>query len=389
MKKDPLYHFLRKSESCGLLCNQSAWHAGQGYSFHWLQQYARIRKVFIPEHGLFGELQDQVKQDSTQAYRQLDENVEWISLYTAGANGYTATDEQLSSIDTLVIDLQDVGARYYTFIYTIALLFEKITRLQLSIRVVVLDKPNPAGRQVEGSRISATYASFIGYEGLPHRHGLTLGELCHWLRNRLRADWDLVVVPPKKKEWVFIPPSPNIPTRDTCKLYSGQCLWEGTIASEGRGTTLPFQVVGAPWMQWVMSDAWNRKKHPAYDANCFIRPLQFIPVFHKFTNDLCYGIQLLPQKGSDYHSLAHSLKLIHYARERTPQLMWREGSYEAFNQRSAIELLAGDSLVLQYLDHKASWKETAQHLDEEERNWIREATPYLLYKRSLQKLKLN
>lgn len=389
MKKDPLYHFLRKSESCGLLCNQSAWHRGRGYSFHWLQQYTRIHAVFIPEHGLFGELQDQVKQDSTSHYNQLGDTIEWISLYSAQNKSLTATDEQLSSIDTLVIDLQDVGARYYTFIYTIALLFEKITRLELNLQVVVLDKPNPAGRQVEGTAITAPYASFIGYEGLPHRHGLTLGELCHWLRDRLKARWPLVVVPPRKKDWLFIPPSPNIPDVKTCRIYSGQCLWEGTNASEGRGTTLPFQITGAPWMQWVMTDSWNRKNHPAYHPECFIRPLQFIPVFHKFTNDLCYGTQLLVADAKAYHSLAHSLKLMRYMRERSPELAWREGVYEAFNNRPAIELLAGDPLLLNYLDQRANWKEVSGHLDEEERNWIREATPYLLYKKSLQKLKLN
>lgn len=390
MKKDPLHKLLKKSESTGLLCNQSAWHPLTGkYTFQSLAETGKLKKVFIPEHGLFGELQDQVKMDDTSAYQQLAENIEWISLYNSANHSLTASDEQLKAIDTLVIDIQDAGSRYFTFTSTIWLLLKKITELQLTITIIVVDKPNPAGRQVEGTKITGPFASFIGLEGLPHRHGLTIGELCRYFKFKLGACWELIIIPARKKEAVFISPSPNIPAISTCTVYSGQCLWEGTNISEGRGTTLPFEMVGAPIMNWVFTDDWNNPKHPAYNKACFIRPVRFIPVFHKYKDEVCQGLHILPQSKKEYHSLAHSLQLIKYVKERTPGFEWREGRYEAFNDKKAIELLVGDQLLLDYLDNKTSWKEIQLKLDKEEREWIAEATPFLIYKQPLQKLKIK
>lgn len=390
MKKDPLYKLIKKSESIGLLCNHTAWHASTGhYSFQSLAATGKLTQVYIPEHGLFGELQDQAKLDNTSIYSSLGESVEWISLYNSVEQSLTAKDDQLRKIDTLVIDLQDAGSRYYTFISTISLLLKKITYLHLDIKIIVLDKPNPAGRIVEGTRMSKEYASFIGIEGLPHRHGLTIAELCRYLKYKIEGEWELFVYPISQKDYVFIAPSPNIPTVATCNLYSGQCLWEGTNISEGRGTTLPFETIGAPFLDWVFEDEWNNADHPAFHKSCHIRPTRFVPVFHKYTNETCSGLQLLPHGNISYHSLAHSLRLIKYVKEKTASFEWRAGKYEAFNDKKAIELLVGDALLLNYLDDKASWKEVKQKINEEEREWIKEVSPFLIYKPSLQKLKLN
>lgn len=391
MKKDPLYKLLKKSEAIGLLCNQSGWQAGAGkYTFQWLAQQGRLRKVFIPEHGLFGELQDQVKLDDTSLYKNLAGGiVEWISLYNSKDQSLSASAEQLARLDTIIIDIQDTGSRYYTFTSTIWLLCKKIAALKLNIKIIVLDKPNPAGRQVEGTRIKKEYASFIGLEGLPHRHGLTIGELCRYFKNKLDGKWELVIVAPVKKKTVFISPSPNIPTTTTCSVYSGQCLWEGTNLSEGRGTTLPFETIGAPFLNWVFSEDWNNPKHPAFNKHCYVRPLLFMPVFHKFTGETCYGIHLLVHEKSKYHSLAHSLKLIKYVKEKTTAFEWRKGKYEAFNEKNAIELLVGDRLLLDYLENKATWEEVKLNLKEEESGWIKEVSPFLIYKSPLQKLKIK
>jgi uncharacterized protein YbbC (DUF1343 family) len=388
MKKDPLYKLFKKSESTGLLCNQSAWSTREGkYTFQWLAAHARLTKIFIPEHGLFGELQDQVKLDDVSGYKDLAA-VEWISLYNSD-HSLTATEQQLLQLDTLVIDIQDAGSRYYTFTSTVWLLLKRITDLGLPIKIVVLDKPNPAGRQVEGTRMIKKYASFIGLEGLPHRHGLTIGELCRYFKNKLNGKWKLFIYPASKKQTVFIAPSPNIPSAGTCQIYSGQCLWEGTNISEGRGTTLPFEMIGAPFLNWVFNEDWNNSKHPVFNKNCSIRPLRFIPVFHKFSQETCHGIQLLPNKKKDYHSLSHSLQLLKYVKEKSPDFAWRAGKYEVLNDRKAIELLVGDTLLLDYLNNKACWKEVKLKLKEEEHGWIKEATPFLVYTSSLQKLKIN
>ena len=153
----------------------------------------------------------------------------------------------------------------------------------LDITILVLDKPNPAGRGVEGTRMTKEFSSFIGIEGLPHRHGLTIGELCRYFRRKLNATWQLVINPARDKNTIFIPPSPNIPTVNTCRLYSGQCLWEGSNISEGRGTTLPFEMIGSPFLRWLFEEEWNSPKHPAFDKHVYLRPVKFIPVFHKYT----------------------------------------------------------------------------------------------------------
>ena len=390
MKKDPLYKQIKKSESIGLLCNHTGWNATTGlYTFQLLTATGKLKIVFIPEHGLFGELQDQLKLDDTAVYTSLSKQLNWVSLYNSSTHTLTATKEQLASIDTLIIDIQDAGCRYYTFTSTVYLLLEKISQLQLDIKIIVLDKPNPAGRNVEGTRMTTPFASFIGLTGLPHRHGLTMAELCRYFKHRLKGKWELIIYPIRKKEYVFIAPSPNIPSEDVCKIYSGQCLWEGTNISEGRGTTLPFETIGSPFLQWVFEENWNESNHPVFDKGCQIRPTRFIPVFHKYSNETCSGLHLILRDKKKYHSLAHSLRLMQYIREKTPAFEWRKGAYEAFNEKTAIELLAGDRLLLDYLEHKASWKEVTQKLEEEENAWIREVSSFLVYKPTLQTLKLN
>ncbi len=390
MKKPLHYNILKKGSRTGLLCNQTAWHIStKQYTFQSLMGKAELKKIFIPEHGLFGELQDQEKLDVTSCYQFFSAEVEWISLYTTNETSLATSASQLSGIDVLIIDLQDTGSRYYTFITTVWLLLKSITIHHLDITIIVLDKPNPAGRQVEGTRMKQEFASFIGIEGLPHRHGLTIGELCRYFKNKLEADWELVICPIRKKDYHFIPPSPNIPSAQVCSLYSGQCLWEGTNISEGRGTTLPFELIGAPFLNWVFRENWNATRHPVYNKNVYTRPLIFIPSFHKHAQVSCNGLHIMVHNKKKYHSLSHSINLLKFIKEKTPEFSWRQGKYEAFNDKNAIELLAGDQLILDYFDNKNSWKELEVKFKEEEAAWIKEATPFLIYKPSLQQLKIK
>lgn len=389
MKEGALHKLTKRSEAIGLLCNHTSWMSNEGrYSFDVLASKGVLKTIFIPEHGLFGELQDQVKFDDTSLYKPLVGKAQLVSLYSSSTKNLSPSADQLKDIDTFIIDIQDAGCRYYTYTTTIFLILKKITELGLDIKIIVFDKPNPAGRQVEGTRISKEYSSFIGLEGLPHRHGLTIAELCLYFKNKLQANWKLKVIP-ANSNYQFILPSPNMPSLKTCNIYSGQCLWEGTNASEGRGTTTPFEMAGAPFMDWVFADKWNTKKHPVYDKSCYIKPVRFIPAYHKHVNMICNGFHLLPLEKSAYHSLSHSLKLLRYCKERSWGLLWREGAYEAFNDKTAIELLVGDIILLDYLNGKCSWKEVREKLDEEERAWIKEAKQFLLLKTGLRKLNLN
>jgi len=390
MKKLLKYNLIKKSSRIGLLCNQTSWHiAAKKYSFETLIQMGLLKKVFIPEHGLFAELQDQEKLSPVSVYSSFSEKAEWISLYGNDESSLIASAEQLSGIDILIIDLQDTGSRYYTFITTTWLLLKSITELDLDLTIFVLDKPNPAGRQVEGTRMTREYASFIGLEGLPHRHGLTIGELCRYFKYKLNARWNLIIDPARKKDFLFISPSPNIPSVNTCLLYSGQCLWEGTNISEGRGTTLPFEMIGSPFLSWVFNEKWNDPKHPAYNKHAYTRPVKFIPVFHKYISETCSGLHIMLHNKKKYHSLSHSIKLLGYIKNKTGEFAWKEGKYEAFNDKKAIELLVGDQLILDYFDNKSTWQEVKLKLQEEEAAWIKEASSFLIYKPSLQQLKIK
>lgn len=383
-----------KSGKVGLLCNHTAWHPDTGeYLFETLNKKGILRKVFMPEHGLFGELQDQVKLDNTDAYKKLGlDNCEFVSLYGSTEESLAASKESLESIDALIIELQDVGSRYYTFHTTIYNLFKTLKRNSIDLPIYIIDRINPAGRQIEGTMIREEYSSFIGITGLPHRHGLTTGEIAHLFYNELNAKFPLHIISYEAENvnkhllpW-SIPPSPNIPGLFTAHFYSGQCLWEGTNVSEGRGTTRPFEMFGAPFMEILTQynkdkkfSNWNDPNHPLYDPAVYIRWTKFIPVAHKYSNETCFGFQLHPVPGAIYNALAHNLRIIKFIKENCPSFSFREGKYEAGNDKTAIELLVGDSLILDWIENGKQWSEIKDHIKVEEQKWIRKGKKVLLY----------
>ncbi|MDR3350881.1 MAG: DUF1343 domain-containing protein [Prevotellaceae bacterium] len=388
----------------GLLCNQTSWDFTEGcYLFEQLYRRGRLHRLFMPEHGLFAELQDQEALHSGDFYRCLHlDGVDFVSLYGSSEASLSAPPEKLNGLDAIVIDLQDVGCRYYTFISTVEKLFRSLTEYHLEPEVYVLDRPNPAGRQVEGIPISKEYASFIGVEGLPHRHGLTFGELCGFLHHRQGATFPLTVIPyPLDRQYAAplalpgagntyaktpcaIYPSPNIPSACTCLVYSGQCLLEGTNLSEGRGTTRPFEIFGAPFLQPLHEynrthgyHTWNDPQHPLYSEGARLRMLHFIPTFHKYSGDICYGFQL-HLTGKPYHSLLHSLRILRFL-AGFKGFAWREGAYEKGNDKTAVELLAGHALLLDYLKGQATDSELRQALADSEAAWITGTRPFWIY----------
>lgn len=382
----------------GLLCNQAAWHPEYGeYLFETLYKKGLLKRVFMPEHGLFGELQDQVKLDKTDAYNNLEYNeCEFVSLYGTGEESLSARADKLTDIDALIIELQDVGSRYYTFNSTILNLFKTLKKENINLPVYLIDRINPAGRQVEGTMLRKEYESFIGIEGLLHRHGLTIGETAYLLYNEINAKFPLHIISYNAQSisremlpW-SISPSPNIPGLFTCHFYSGQCLWEGTNVSEGRGTTRPFEVFGAPFMESLIKYNnenkflnWNDSAHPIHDPAVFIRWTKFIPVFHKYTSEVCFGFQLHPVPGVQYHALAHNLRIMNFVRTNCSDFAFREGRYEAGNDRTAIELLLGDSVLIDYVNGKHNWDDVKEHMKVEEQKWIRKAKRFMLYEEQL------
>ena len=249
--------FLKKPMA--LFCNHTSYDNGSGrYFLQILEREGNLKKIFIPEHGFFAELQDQEPVDNTSVYSFLSKDTKFISLYgnKREQNGILLRGE-LKEVEVLVIDIQDIGSRYFTYVTLIGNIFDLIHQEGFNIKVIVIDRPNPAGRQVEGTLMTAEYASFIGQEGLPHRHGLTLGEICNYLHVNIKANFPLEVIrysTDSPYDPVEIYPSPNMPSINAVRLFSGTCLLEGTNISEGRGTTRTFEMFGAPFLQFVFSD---------------------------------------------------------------------------------------------------------------------------------------
>ncbi len=383
-----------KNGKLGVLCNQTAWHPEKGeYIFETLSKRGNLKRVFVPEHGLFAELQDQQKLNCCKAYDNLGfKGVEFISLYGDSEENLIASADKFTDLDALIIELQDIGCRYYTYTCTIFNIFKTLKLGEIDLPVYIIDRANPAGRQVEGTALRAGYRSFIGPEGIIHRHGLTIGEIAHYLYNELNAKFPLHIISYRASQgnkdlmpW-SIPPSPNFPGLFTAHFYSGQCLWEGTNVSEGRGTTRPFEQFGAPFLEELACfnnkngyENWNDPGNPVSDEGVFIRWMRFIPVFHKYAGECCYGFQLILNPNMQYHALAHNLRILRFMNENCKGFEFRPGKYEAGNDKTAIELLLGDKELIDYVKGKGDWEEIKEHIKIEEQKWIRKTKKILLY----------
>jgi len=386
-----------RSGRLGVLCNQAAWHPETGeYLFETLAKKGTLKRIFTPEHGLFGELQDQVKLDDTSGYKNIFGACEIVSLYGSAESSLKANVNKLKDLDALVIELQDVGARYYTYTSTIKYLFEILKSENINLPVFLIDRVNPAGRQVEGTMLKKEYESFIGIEGILNRHGLTIGEIANLIYNEINAKFPFHIISYQAEKvsksllpW-SIPPSPNFPGLFTAHFYSGQCLWEGTNVSEGRGTTRPFELFGAPFLETLATfnnennySGWNDESHPIFDPSVYVRWMKFIPTFHKYKGEVCFGFHLHPVPGEQYHALAHNLRMIRFVKDNCSQFRFLDGKYEAGNDKTAIELMLGDSLLLDYVNGGSDWSEIKEHIKVEEQKWIRKARKFMLYEEQL------
>ncbi len=311
---------------------------------------AKIVALFGPEHGFGGEAQDM----AAVGGQRTSEGVPVYSLYGTTEAQLTPTPEQLAGLDAIVIDLQDVGSRYYTFVWTAALVLRAAARA--GIETIVLDRPNPLGGAIlEGAPQRPGFRSFVGLYDVPVRHGLTIGEIA--ARTRVLEGLDeraLSVValrgwrramtfPETRLPWVM--PSPNMPTYETARVYPGGCLLEGTLASEGRGTTRPFEIFGAPWIDGA---ALARRVSL---RGAVLRPLTFAPTFHKHAAKACGGVQVHVTDERAFTPYAAYLTLLDaMKRQAGDRFAWRTEAYEFVGDRPAIDLLTGGSEVREAID---------------------------------------
>ena len=304
----------------------------------------RLERLFAPEHGLWGHEQDmEAVADTVDPHS----GVEVVSLYGSDPHSLRPRPGSLDGLDAIVVDLQDVGCRYYTFVYTLSYVMEAAGAAGLP--VVVLDRPNPLGGvEIEGPVLDPELASFVGRFPLPVRHGLTVGELARLFVERFGVSCELQVV--AMAGWrramqfeatglPWVPPSPNMPAPATARVYPGGCLVEGTNLSEGRGTTLPFELVGAPWLDGRQLA--SRLRQRGLDGALF-RAASFRPTFHKHAHRACHGVQVIVVDHGRFRPFASYLALLDEARrQHVERFAWRSETYEFESERPAIDYLLG------------------------------------------------
>ena len=351
-----------------------------------------LTSAFGPQHGLRGDKQDNMAESSDYA-----DSVHGILVYSLYGQVRRPTREMMESFDVLLIDLQDVGCRVYTFITTLRYILEAAAQHGKS--VWVLDRPNPAGRPIEGLTLRAGWESFVGAGALPMRHGLTLGELAKWFVRTLKLDVDCRVVtmegwhpssapgygwPLHERAWVN--PSPNAATLSMARCYAGTVMLEGTTLSEGRGTTRPLELFGAPDLDPRALLATMETIAPHWMRGCRLRPCWFEPTFHKHAGRLCAGVQIHVDDPAYDHEAFKSWRLVALAFKALRKLkpayaIWRHFPYEYERDRLAIDVINGSPLLREWVDDASAAPADLDALTrEDEEAWREERESVLLYK---------
>lgn len=367
----------------GLLVNPASVLPDLTYLFDRLIDDASLRltALLAPEHGLAADRQDQVNIPSA-TYRGRPV----FSLYGTRSADLRPTPGVMDEFDVLVADLQDVGARYYTFIYTIAFAMEACAAAGKPI--IICDRPNPlGGLELEGPLLRPPFASFVGRFPLPVRHGLTVGELAEWFNAELKIGAHLTVLPCrgwKRDLWFdqtglpWVPPSPNMPTADTAIVYPGACLLEGTNLSEGRGTTRPFEITGAPFID---GRELAEKLNALHLPGTAFRPIHFSPTFHKFSGRICGGVFVHVTDREIFRPFRTYLELIYQVCRLNPgEIAWRTEPYEFETERLAFDLLCGTDAIRRGLEAgvapaelEANWTDELQAFAVERKKYLNPA----------------
>lgn len=317
--------------------------------------------AFGPQHGLRGD-----KQDNMIESDDFFDPVHGIPVYSLYGEVRRPTAEMMECFDILLVDLQDLGCRIYTFITTLRYMLEAAAKFNK--QVVVLDRPNPAGRPVEGTILRPGFESFVGAGPMPMRHGLTIGEMGHWFIKTLNLDVDYAVIgmhgwqpetapgfgwPMFERDWVN--PSPNAPNLWMARCYAGTVMLEGTTLSEGRGTTRPLELFGAPDIDSSGLLRTMERIAPQWMKGCRLRECWFEPTFHKHTAQLCAGIQIHVDGSAYDHRSFHPWRLMALAfkalrRTRPDYELWRDFTYEYESEQLAIDLINGGDLLRLWVD---------------------------------------
>ncbi len=339
-----------------------------------------LAAIFGPQHGFRSDLQDNmIESPHTKDKRR---NVPIFSLYSETRE---PTPEMLSLIDVLVIDIQDVGARIYTFIYTMANCLKAAARA--GVPVIVCDRPNPIGGvAVEGPTLEPGYESFVGLFRMPMRHGMTPAELARLFNQhfKLGAELETVTMEGWSRDMYFdrtdvpwVMPSPNMPTLDTAIVYPGTVLFEGTMLSEGRGTTRPFELIGAPWLD---GEALAARLNDAALTGVHFRAATFEPTFQKHAKSTCGGCQIHVTERAAFAPVAAGVAVLRESYGLAPDgFKWRDPPYEYEHDKMPIDILAGSPALREQIEAQVPLPEIIASWAPGEAEFTEIRRPYLLY----------
>ena len=370
-----------KGARVGVVCNPASIDRGYGHVIDRLAtaEGVTLGAVFGPQHGFRSDVQDNMIETPHR-----DDPRRRVPIYSLYSETREPTAEMLRGLDALVIDLQDIGARIYTYIYTMANCLRAAARHQ--VPVIVCDRPNPIGGAVEGETLVPGYESFVGQFPIPMRHGMTMGELARLFNEHFALGASVEVV--KMEGWrrsmyyddtrlPWVMPSPNMPTLDTAIVYPGTVLFEGVLISEGRGTTRPFELVGAPWIDAErFADAMNAHQLPGV----FFRPAVFEPTFQKHAKQPCGGCQVHVLDREAFTPVLTGAALIWQFRKSDPaRFAWRQPPYEYEHHKLPIDILAGSSTLRTQIEAEVPLREIAASWVEDERAFSALTKPFYLY----------
>ncbi len=366
----------------GVVCNPASVDHGLGHIADRLAAHPRahLSAIFGPQHGFRSDVQENMIE--TAHGRDDRRGVPVYSLYSEARE---PSAEMLREVEVLVIDLQDVGTRIYTYIYTMANCL--IAARKHGVKVIVCDRPNPIGGiAVEGPMLVAGFESFVGLYPIPMRHGMTIGELARLFNEHFGIGADLSVI--ALAEWrrdmyhdtaqgPWVMPSPNIPTLDTAIVYPGTVLLEGTSVSEGRGTTRPFELVGAPGVTAErFADELNRRRLPG----AFFRPAVFEPTFHKHARQSCGGCQIHVLDREAFRPVLTGVALVTAFRAANPDgFRWREPPYQYELQKLPFDILAGSPTLREQIEAEATLEDIARSWEPAVDDFAALRRQYLLY----------
>jgi uncharacterized protein YbbC (DUF1343 family) len=349
----------------------------------------KLTAAFGPQHGLRGD-----KQDNMVESEDFTDPVHGIPVFSLYGEVRRPTGQSLGTFDTILIDLQDLGCRIYTFITTLLYMLEAAA--EQGKAVWVLDRPNPAGRPIEGLTLRPGWESFVGAGPIPMRHGLTLGELGYWFVDHFKLDVDYRVIEMQGWEpeaspgfgWpadrVWINPSPNAANLNMARAYAGTVMLEGTTLSEGRGTTRPLELFGAPDVDARAVIAEMKVLAPHWLAGCALREVSFEPTFHKHVGKLCHGVQIHAEGPFYDHAAfkpwrlqALGFKAIRRLHPDYP--LWRDFPYEYEFGKLAIDVINGSPSLREWVDGDATPGDLDTLTTPDERDWEDQRMPYLRY----------